>query len=135
MKKSQIAFVAVLLAGAASVAMAREPQPQGQPQRGGGGGRMMAALTQGITLTVEQQTKFDEIAKKYADARHALMQDQSVDQAARRAEMREGMAKQSDEIEALLTDDQKKVFEKNQADTQARMQQGGGQRPPEALAR
>jgi hypothetical protein len=43
--------------------------------------------------------------------------------------MREASGKQADELKALLTDEQKKVFEKNQADLQARMQ-GGGQRPP-----
>lgn len=128
MKKLQLLAAALLLAGTAVTAAAQEPQAQGQRQ-GGGGGRMMAALMQGITLTAEQQTKFDEIAKKYADARQTMMQDQSIDQDARRAKMREAMTKQSDEIKALLTDEQKKVFEKNQADMQARMQ--SGQRPPQ----
>jgi periplasmic protein CpxP/Spy len=129
MKKLQFALVAVLLVGSATVVMAQEPQPQPQGQRGGGG-RMMAALMQGITLNAEQQTQFDAIAKKYADARQVMMQDQSVDQDARRAKMREASGKQADEIKALLTDEQKKTFEKNQADMQARMQQGGG-RPPQ----
>ena len=128
MKKLQLVLVAALLASGTAVASAQEPQPQGQ--RPGGGGRMMAALMQGITLTAEQQTKFDAIQKTYADARQTVMQDESLDQAARRAKMREAMTKQSDEIKGLLTDEQKKVFEKNQADMQARMQQGGG-RPPQ----
>jgi Spy/CpxP family protein refolding chaperone len=127
MKKLQLLAAAVLLAGTAVTAAAQEPQAQGQRQ--GGGGNRMAALMQGITLTADQQTKFDEITKKYADARQTMMQDQSLDQDARRAKMREAMTKQSDEIKSLLTDDQKKVFEKNLADMQARMQ--GGQRPPQ----
>jgi len=92
---------------------------------------MMAALMQGITLSAEQQAKVDSVAKRYADARQSMMQDQSLDQDARRAKMREAMGKQAEEIKVLLTDDQKKVFEKNQADMQARMQNGGGQRPPQ----
>jgi len=132
MKKLQLALVATMLAGSVSAAAAQDAQPQGG-QRPGGGGRMMAALMQGITLTAEQQTKFDAIAKQYADARQTMMQDQSLDQDGRRAKMREAMAKQSDEIKALLNDEQKKVFEKNQADMRARMQQGGG-RPPQSGA-
>jgi len=128
MRKVQLVLVAALLAGSVTVAAAQDAQPQGGQR--GGGGRMMAALMQGITLTAEQQTKFDTIAKKYAESRQTMMQDQSVDQDARRAKMREAMTKHSDEIKALLTDEQKKVFEKNQADMQARMQQGGG-RPPQ----
>jgi len=128
MKKLHLVLVAIMLAATASAAVAQDAQPQGGQR--GGGGRMMAALMQGITLTADQQTKVDALTKKYADARQTMMQDQSLDQDARRAKMREAMGKQSEEIKALLTDEQKKVFEKNQADLQARMQQGGGQRPP-----
>jgi Spy/CpxP family protein refolding chaperone len=45
--------------------------------------------------------------------------------------MRKVMGKQSEEIKAVLTEDQKKIFDKNEADLRARMQQGGG-RPPAA---
>lgn len=129
MRKLQLVLAAAMLVGATSVATAQEPQPQPQGQQQGRP-NMMAMLMQGITLTAEQQTKVDTIAKKYQDERQALMQDQSLDRDARRAKSREMMTKQSDEVKVLLTDDQKKVFEKNQADMQTRMQQGGGQRPP-----
>ena len=76
------------------------------------------------------RARVDAIAKKYSEARQTLLQDQSMDQDARRAKMREAMGKQSEEIKTVLTDDQKKIFEKNQADMQARMQ-AGGQRPPQ----
>ena len=89
---------------------------------------MMAALMNGITLSADQQVKVDSIAKKYADARQSMMQDQSLDQDARRAKMREQMGKQAEEIKAVLNDEQKKVFDKNREDMQARM---GGQRPPQ----
>jgi Spy/CpxP family protein refolding chaperone len=117
-----------MLAGAASVSFAQDAQQQAAAPRPRG----MAALMERITLTAEQQTKIDVITKKYADQRDAMRAElQNADQDARRAKMREVMTKQSDEIKVVLTDDQKKVFEKNLADMQARMQQGGGQRPPQ----
>lgn len=91
-----------MLAGGVTVAAAQEQQPQGGQR--GGGGRMMSALMQGFTLSADQQAKFDVIAKKYADARQTTMHDQSLDEDARRARMREAMAKQADEIKALLTE-------------------------------
>ena len=123
MKKLQIMLVAAMLMGTAAVSMAQDAQPQGAPPRGGRG---IAMLLQGITLTAEQQAKVDSITKKYADQRQALMQElQGADQDTRRAKMREVMGKQSEEIKAVLTEDQKKIFDKNEADLRARMQQGG----------
>jgi Spy/CpxP family protein refolding chaperone len=130
MKKLQVVLAAAMLVGSTTIAVAQEPQPAGGQQQGPGRGNMMAALMQGITLTADQQTKVDAVVKKYMDERAALRQDQSLDREARMTKSRELMTKQSDEIKGLLTDDQKKVFEKNQADMAARMQQGGGQRPP-----
>ena len=124
MRKLQLVAIAAMLAVSASTAKAQDGQQQG----GQRGGRMMAALMNGITLSADQQVKVDSIAKKYADARQSMMQDQSLDQDARRAKMREQMGKQADEIRAVLNDEQKKVFDKNREDMQARM---GGQRPPQ----
>jgi Spy/CpxP family protein refolding chaperone len=126
MKKLQLVLAAAMLMGGVSVAAAQDAQQQAAPQ---GRGNMMGALMQGITLTAEQQAKVDSVTKKYGDQRAAVRQDQTLDSDTRRAKSRELMTKQSDEIKAVLTDDQKKVFEKNQADMQARMQ--GGQRPPQ----
>jgi hypothetical protein len=128
MRKLQFALAAALLMGIGNAATAQDPQPQGQRQ--GGRGNQMAALMQGITLTPDQQTKADSITAKFGAERRTLMQDQSLDQDARRAKGREMMTKQRDEVKALLTDEQKKVFEKNIADMQARMEQGGA-RPPQ----
>jgi Spy/CpxP family protein refolding chaperone len=128
MRKLQLVLVAVMLVGGASVSFAQDAQQQAAPRQGRP--NMMATLMQGVTLSAEQQTKVDAIVKKYSDERQAIRQDQSLDQDTRRAKSRELMAKQSDEVKALLTDDQKKVFEKNLTDMQARMQ-GGGQRPPQ----
>jgi len=129
MRKLQLVLVAAMLTGAASVSAAQDAQQQSAPPQGRP--NMMAALMQGVTLTAEQQTKVDSIVKKYQGQRQAIREDQSLDQDARRAKGRELMMKQSDEIKGVLTDDQKKVFEKNITDMQARMQQGGGQRPPQ----
>lgn len=130
MKKLQLFAVAALLVATSTTAFAQDPQPQSQPPRGGGP-NMGAMLFQGITLTAEQQTKVDSITKKYSAERVAIRQDQSLDMDTRRAKGRELMTKQNDELKALLNDEQKKVFDKNVADMQARMQQGGGQRPPQ----
>ena len=127
MRKLQLVIVAAMLVGVSAAATAQDPQPQGQRQ--GGGGRQTGMLMQGITLTAEQQAKVDSISARYAEQRRAVMQDESVDQDTRRAKGRELMGKQRDEIRALLTDEQKKVFDKNVEDMQARMQGGGG-RPP-----
>lgn len=127
MRKLQLVLVAAMLAGSTSVVAAQEAQQQGR----GGRPNMAAMLMTGITLTAEQQPKVDSITKKFDEARTALRADQSLDMDARRAKSRELQTKFADDVKALLTDEQKKVFEKNQADAQARMQQGGG-RPPQA---
>ena len=132
MKKLQVLVVAALLVGSASIATAQDPQPQPQGQgRGMGGNRGMAMMMQGITLTAEQQVKMDSITAKTQRDRQAMMADSSLAGPARRAKMMEMMNKQQEEIKAILTAEQKTVFEKNVADMQARMQQGGGQRPPQ----
>ena len=128
--RKQALLVAAMLMGISTAAVAQDPQPQGGQRQGGGRGNQMAMLMQGITLSAEQQVKIDSITAKSGAARRELMQDQSMDQDARRAKGREMMTKQNDDVKAVLTDDQKKVFEKNVADMQARMQQGGG-RPPQ----
>lgn len=129
MRKLELVLAAALLVGSTTVAAAQEPQPQGG-QRQGGGRNMGAQLLQGITLTAEQQAKVDSINAQTMAARREMMQDQSMDQEARRAKAREMMTKQTDAIRGLLTDDQKKVFDKNLEDMRARMPQGGG-RPPQ----
>ena len=127
MSKIRFVIVAALVV-AAAVPAAAQDAPQGG--RGQGGGRMMAALFQGITLSAEHQTKVDSITAKYMGVRQAAMQDQGADRDAGRAKMREIMQQQSDDIKSVLTDDQKKVFDKNVEGMRARMQQGGG-RPPQ----
>ena len=125
MRKLQFVLVAAMLAGSTTIAVAQDAQQQARPARP----NMMAMLMTGITLTADQQVTVDSITKKFDDARAALRADQSLDMDARRAKGRELQTKAADDVKVLLTDDQKKVFEKNQADAAARMQGGG--RPPQ----
>ena len=130
MKKLTLALAAALLMAGTSAASAQEPQ--GQQPRMGGRGNMTPALMQGITLAADQQVKVDSINAKYGEQMRALRQDQSADRETRMAKNRELMGKQREEIKAVLNDEQKKVFDKNVADMDARRQQMGGQRPPTA---
>jgi Spy/CpxP family protein refolding chaperone len=125
MKRIRVALmVAVLTLGASAVSFAQDAQPQG---RGSGRGMNVQQLMTGITLTAEQQTKVDSIVKKYDTERQAIRAEMQNggDRQALMGKSRELMTKQSDEIKAVLTDEQKKVFDKNLEDMRARMQ-----RPP-----
>ena len=104
----------LLLVLAAAVFVA----PVASAQGGGGagrGGRGMAALMQNITLTADQQTKVDTIQVKYRAERQALMPaggGGGMDSTTR-AKMMELSNKMYDEIRAVLTEDQQKVFDEN----------------------
>jgi Spy/CpxP family protein refolding chaperone len=111
-----------MFAGVVTTARAQEPQ-----QQGGRRPNMMAMALTGITLSADQQTKIDAIAKKYQEQRQAIMAEAGTDRDAARAKSRELQMKQIDEVKALLTDDQKKVFDKNVEEARAKMQQN---RPP-----
>jgi Spy/CpxP family protein refolding chaperone len=131
MRKLIVAAAAMLALGSTSAIA------QGGGGGGGGGGgrgmnpaQMKEMYFAGITLSAEQNTKVDSIMKSYADMNAAMRADQSMDQQARRAKMQENRTKQMDALKSVLTDDQKKVFEKTMADMAARQQQM--QRPPQA---
>ena len=129
MRKLELVLATVMLVGSATVATAQDPQPQGG-QRMGGGRNMGAMLMQGITLSAEQQAKVDSINAATGRQRQELMRDQSVDQETRRTQSRDLMTKQRDAIRALLTEEQKKTFDKNVEEMRSRAPQGGG-RPPQ----
>lgn len=126
MKKLQLLAAVALLAATSTTAIAQDQQGQRR-----GGGDPTAMLLQGITLSADQQAKIDSLGKKMMADMQALRADSTMDMDARRAKGREMRSKQFEAIKVVLTDDQKKVFEKNVADMQARMQQRGGQRPPQ----
>jgi hypothetical protein len=124
MKKLQLLVVAALLAVTSTSAFAQDGQRRG-------GGDPNAMLLQGITLSAEQQAKADSLGKNMMGEMQKMRADSTVDRETRMAKGREMRTKHMDALKAILTDEQKKVFDKNVADMQARMQQGGGQRPPQ----
>ena len=118
-----LALGAALVAAASTSALA---------QGGGGGGRGgTSMLLRDITLTTEQQAKVDSITQAFRAQMPAFTPGQAPDSASM-AKRREIMTKRNEAIRALLTDDQKKVFDKNVEEQRNRMQQGGG-RPPATL--
>jgi Spy/CpxP family protein refolding chaperone len=123
MRKVQLAVAALVLSSTMVLAQG------GGGGGGGGGGRggaqMMERLMTGITLSAEQKVKVDSVVAKYQALNQAIPREDTE----RRAKMTANRTKQNDEIKAILTDDQKKVFDKNVADMAAAMQGGG--RPPQ----
>ncbi len=95
-----------------------------------GGGRGMARSpedqlkqiqTAVPTLTADQSSKILAIYKSSAATRDSLMKA-----GADRSAMRPMMQATQTKIQAVLTDDQKKVYAQYQADMRAKYQQGGG---------
>jgi Skp family chaperone for outer membrane proteins len=126
MKKVRLAMLsAAMFLGMATVAHAQDPQQAGRGNRP----NMAAMLFQGITLSPAQEAKRDSIEAKYRDQMTAL-RNGGGDQQEMRQKRGEMMQKQRDELKAILTDDQKKVFDKNAEDMRQQMQ---NRRPPGSL--
>ncbi len=101
---------ASMLALAASAALAQTP-PRGP---GPGGGRRMEGLLRGITLTPGQQAQVDSIREHYRSQMPAFTPGSPPDSATRE-KMREHFRHMVDDIRAVLTPDQQKVWDKNMA--------------------
>ena len=126
MKKVRLAMMAaVMFLGASTVARAQDPQQQSRGNRP----NMTAVLFKDITLTPVQQAKADSITAKYREQMQAL-RAAGGDQQEMRAKNRELQEKQRDELKAILTDDQKKTFDKNFEDMR---QARENRRPPGSL--
>lgn len=126
MKKVRLAMLsAAMFLGMATVAHAQDPQQAGRGNRP----NMGAILFQGITLSPAQEAKRDSIEAKFRDQMMAL-RNAGGDQQEMRQKRGEMMQKQRDELKAILTDDQKKVFDKNVEDMRQQMQ---NRRPPGSL--
>ena len=121
MKKVRLAMlVTAMFLGMTTVAHAQDQQGRG------GRPNMAAMLLKDITLSPAQQAKVDSINTKYRDQMTAL-RNEGGDRDAMMQKRRELMEKQRDEIKAILTDDQKKTFDKNVEDMRQNMQ---NRRPP-----
>ena len=103
-------MMSVLVAVVAFAAPAAHAQGGGQGR--GGPGRQMEMLMQGITLSDAQKAKVDSISQSFRAQMPAFTPGQPPDSAARAKRM-EVMGKQNAAIRDVLTDDQKKVFDKN----------------------
>ena len=126
MKRIRLAMMAAaMFLGVSTVARAQDPQQQSRGNRP----NMAAMLFKDITLTPAQQAKADSITGKYREQMQAL-RAAGGDQQEMRAKNRELQEKQRDELKAILTDDQKKTFDKNVEDMRQAMQ---NRRPPGSL--
>ena len=98
-------------------------QGGGPPPGGmrGGGARMMELLMKDITLDAVQKAAVDGIQAKYAKEMPAMTPGERPDEATM-TKRREVQARQQDEVRAVLTADQQKVFDKNRAELRERMQ-------------
>jgi hypothetical protein len=121
MRKAQLVIAALLLVATTTTASAQERRV---------GGNRMTALLQGITLTAEQQARVDTVVQKANAAMQAVRADTALGEG-RRAKIMDLMNKQTEDVKCLLTEEQRKVFDKNSLDMQARTQQSGGGRPPQ----
>jgi len=120
------ALALALVAGTAAIASA-----QAAPQQQGRGPRPNLQLKD-ISLTAEQQTKIDEINKKYAPEMQVLRDAMQGggDRAEGMKKMNDLRAKISPEIRAVLTTEQQAIYDKNTAEMKARMEAMSKQAPP-----
>jgi Spy/CpxP family protein refolding chaperone len=135
MKAFRIAALGVaLLVGGATVASAQAtsaaPQQQGQGQ---GGGRGFNRSLTGIELTDAQKAKFAEITAKYQPEMQLLRESfqSGGDRAEGMKKMQALREKMTPEVRAILTPEQRAIYDKNLAEQKARfeqMQKGGAGR-------
>ena len=102
------------------------PPPQGRGMRMDPN-RQLERLTQELNLTSDQQEKIKPLLLDRQQKMQALMQNQSLSQEDRRAQMRTIMEGSNNSIKANLTDDQRQKFDAMQ---QQRMRRGGPGGPP-----
>jgi Spy/CpxP family protein refolding chaperone len=108
-----------VLSLAASGLSAQNPPSGNGPGGQGFAERRMEALLKGITLTKDQQVKIDSIRTRYQAQMPAFTPGTPPD-SARRAQMRDLFRRHNDEIRAVLTADQQKVWDQNIAEMRAR---------------
>ena len=118
------ALAAALFVAPVAVAAAQQPTPpqaQGQARQGQQGGRMMAALLKGIDLSDAQKAQLDSIRAKYRAQMGPFTPGTQPDSATMQ-KRRELMQAQQEDIRAVLTPDQQKVYDQNLAEMRSAMQ-------------
>lgn len=126
--KKMIRTAIMMAAMFMAVATVAKAQDAGQQQGGRRGGRGIAALLEGITLNDAQKASVDSIQKAFQEKNQPLMEAMRNGDQDARAKMGENRKAQTEAIKAVLTDDQKKIFDENVA----KMPQRGG-RPPVSI--
>ena len=120
MKHRIAALTVALLAASAAVGFAQAPPPagpppgQGQGPPGGGANRRMQAMLNGITLTTQQQAKFDSIMASYRGQMPAFTPGAPPDSAAQ-AQRRELGQRRDADLRAQLTAEQQAIWDRNLA--------------------
>ncbi len=119
MKKLVVALATALVAAALTGSNAQAQGGGGGGRGMGGGARMMEMMMQGITLTAAQKQQVDSITAKYQKEMPAFTPGTPPSPEDRQKRM-ELMQKQQADIKAVLTDEQKAVFDKNVANMPGR---------------
>lgn len=126
-KLAMVALAVLCMGGTASVAAA-----QGGGGMGGGRGRGPAidrwiSQPTAITLTADQQKKFDSLKTAMTEEQAKLREEMQAggDMADMRTKMQAMNKKYEDAVRAFLTPDQQKVFDENVA-AMGRGRRGGG---------
>lgn len=126
-KLAMVALAVLCMGGTASVAAA-----QGGGMGGGGRGRGPAidrwiSQPTAITLTADQQKKFDSLKTAMTEESAKLREEMQSggDMADMRTKMQTMNKKYEDAVRAMLTPEQQKVFDENIA-AMARNRRGGG---------
>jgi Spy/CpxP family protein refolding chaperone len=117
-----------LMTAAMFMMVATVAKAQGGGGNRGGRGGGTAALFKDITLTDTQKAASDSISKFYAEKSAEIRASANGDMASVMPKMTENTKLRNDALKAILTDEQKKVFDANVA---AMPQRGG--RPPVSI--
>jgi Spy/CpxP family protein refolding chaperone len=124
-----------LLVTSAALLLGLALVPSVHAQQGAGGGRMdpqarmqqrIEMLTTRLQLTPQQVEQLKPILQKQSDDMRALFEKANGDFASVRPEMQQLREKTDAQVEAILTDAQKKQYAEIQKEMQARRNGGGG---------
>jgi hypothetical protein len=116
-------MVAAMFLTVTTVAKAQDSAQQ-QGRRGGRGMNVVTLLKDSLHVSDAVAAKADSIQKSYQSQMQPLMEAARGGDADARTKMGELRTKQTDEIKALLTDEQKAQFDKIMASMRGR--RGGG---------
>ncbi len=83
--------------------------------------RYLTSLTNGLSLTSDQQTKVQPVIGRYVDQRVAVQNDSSLTTSAKRAKIRELKTQYETDLNGVLTPEQQKKFAAKKAERMSRM--------------